>query len=143
MTTAAGSGIDGLCMVIQYAKDPQASAAFYGGLLGLRVKEVSPDWAEFELGAGPTLACTRSAKVPDPREAVRPWVVLSCPDVVGTWRRLLARGVRFLTPPVRVHGDATVTGLSADLEDPDGNRLSLLGTIPTKDMPPDGTFPPG
>ena len=69
-------------------------------------------------------------------------MVLRCADVVGTWRRLLARGVTFLTPPVRVSGDDTTTGLSADLEDPDGNRLSLLGWMPTKDLPPDGVFPP-
>lgn len=142
MTGEDGTGIDGLGMVIQYAADPRASAAFYGGLLGLRVKEVSDSWAEFELGGGVSIACTQSAKVPAAREAVRPWVVLRCADVVGTWRRLLARGVTFLTPPAKVYGDATTTGLSADLEDPDGNRLSLLGSIPTQAMPEDGTFAP-
>jgi len=143
MTGADRPGIDGLCMVIQYAKDPRASAVFYGDLLGLPAKEVSADWAEFDLGGGASIVCTRSARVPADREAVRPWVVLRCADVVGTWRRLLARGVTFLTPPVRVSGDDTTAGLSADLEDPDGNRLSLLGWIPTKDLPPDGVFPPG
>ena len=142
MTGPGNAGIDGLCMIIQYAKDPEASAAFYRDLLGLRAKEVSAGWAEFEVGGGVSIACTRTAKMPAAREAARPWVVLSCADVVGTWRRLLARGVTFLTPPVKVYGDETTTGLSADLEDPDGNRLSLLGSIPTKYLPADRTFAP-
>lgn len=141
MTSSSQPGIDGVCMVIQYARDPEASAAFYRDQLGLRAKEVSAGWAEFEAGGGVSIALTRGPAIPATREAARPWVVLACPDVVGTWKRLRARGVRFLTPPVRVYGDELTTGLSADLEDPDGNRLSLLGSIPTKELPADGSFP--
>lgn len=132
-----GSGenaIAGMSMVILYVKDPMTSLEFYGDRLGLPVKESSPGWLELDL-QGVTLALTTNPSLPTVRDPTRPWVVLRTDDIFRTYRTLQSRGVRFHSPPMRVFGDEITSGYSADLEDPDGNRLSILGTVPTKDIP--------
>jgi catechol 2,3-dioxygenase-like lactoylglutathione lyase family enzyme len=116
-------------LVILYVKDPVASAPFYRDLLGLPVKELSPHWAEFD--AGPiSLALHPHPAVPAKREATLPWVVFHVADVFATYARLKASGARFEKPPAEVCGDEKEAGMSADLEDPDGNRISLFSMVP-------------
>lgn len=125
-------------LVILYVKDPMRSAPFYRDLLGLPVKELSPHWAAFD--AGPvTLALHPHPNMPATREDVRSWFVFEVDDPFAEQARLSAKGVKFLRAPVEVCGDETMAGMSADLEDPDGNRLSLFGMMPRARVPKPAT----
>jgi predicted enzyme related to lactoylglutathione lyase len=117
-------------MVILYVKDTMAALPFYRDLLGMKVTEASPHWVELD-GGGVSLALHPHPQVPAKRDTAYPWVVFSVEDVRGTYEALRAKGAAFLAPPKAVCGDEVRTGLSADLEDPDGNRISLFGWVPT------------
>lgn len=129
MTTPADVRIDKMSIVIFYVRDTMASLPFYRDLLGMKVKEATPHWAELDCG-GTSLALHPHPNVPAKRDPAHPWVVFGVDDIRGTYRALLAKGVVFLTPPKEVHGDDKIKGLSADLADPDGNLISLYGTVP-------------
>jgi catechol 2,3-dioxygenase-like lactoylglutathione lyase family enzyme len=125
-------------LVILYVKDPMRSAPFYRDLLGLPVKELSPGWAAFD--AGPiTLALHPHPDMPATREDVRSWFVFEVADPFAEHARLSAKGVTFVRAPVEVCGDEKMVGMSADLEDPDGNRLSLFGMMPRSSLPRSAT----
>ena len=129
MKTTAALRINKLSMVILYVRDPMASLPFYRDVLGMTVKEASPHWAELECG-GTSLALHPHPSMPAKREDTLPWVVFHVDDVHGAYQALLEKGVKFLSPPKQVCGDETYAGLSADLTDPDGNRLSVFGMVP-------------
>jgi catechol 2,3-dioxygenase-like lactoylglutathione lyase family enzyme len=98
-----------ISMVILFVRDAMASLAFYRDVLGMTPLEASLHWVELEAGG------VHLAPVDDPR---------------AVYETMTARGVKFMGPPKEVVGDATSVGLSADLLDPDGNRLSLFGMVP-------------
>jgi extradiol dioxygenase family protein len=129
MKTTADVRIAKMAMVIVYSKDPMASLPFYRDLLGMRVQEASPHWVQLDCG-GVSLSIHVHPNIPATRDEAAPWVVFQVDDVRGTYEALVAKGVRFLEPPKQVCGDETMVGLSADLLDPDGNRLSLFGMVP-------------
>jgi catechol 2,3-dioxygenase-like lactoylglutathione lyase family enzyme len=118
-----------IAMVILYAKDPIQSLGFYRDVLGMKVKEESPEWVELD-GGGVSLALHKSERVPAKRVEHEPWVVFGVEDVRAAHEALQAKGVRFLRPLTKVCGDDTYSGLCGDFTDPDGNWLSIFGTVP-------------
>jgi predicted enzyme related to lactoylglutathione lyase len=129
-TTAAPQvHVSKLSMVILFARDPIASLAFYRDLLGMKVTEESPQWVQLEAG-GVAIALHAHPNIPAKRDGANPWIVFGVDDVRGTYEALKAKGATFLTEPKQVCGDETYVGLSADLHDPDGNQISLFGTVP-------------
>ena len=129
MKTPTAVRLDKMSLVIFYVHDPMASLPFYRDLLGMKVTEASPHWAQFECGAT-SLALHSHPNLPAKRDAANPWVVFQVDDIHGAYQALLDKGVKFISPPKKVCGDETYSGLSADLADPDGNLLSLYGTVP-------------
>lgn len=129
MKTAAEVKIDKLAMVILYVRDPMKSLAFYRDLLGMKVIEASPHWAELD-GGGAHVALHPHDAIPEKREPTSPWVVFSVEDVRGAYETLVAKGAKFMGPPKQVCGDEKTVGLSADLLDPDGNQISIFGYVP-------------
>jgi predicted enzyme related to lactoylglutathione lyase len=127
--TTADVRISKIAMVIVYSKDPMGSLPFYRDLLGMTVKEASPQWVELD-GGGVSLAIHEHPKMPANRDEAAPWVVFQVDDIRGTYEALKAKGAKFLGEPKQVCGDDTMVGLSADLLDPDGNRLSLFAMVP-------------
>ncbi len=91
--------------------------------------DASPQWVELDAG-GVHLALHPHDRIPEDRGPAYPWIVFRVDDVRGTYEALRAKGVAFLAPPQEVCGDETTVGLSADLKDPDGNLLSILGMVP-------------
>jgi lactoylglutathione lyase len=116
-----------LAMVILYARDPLRSLAFYRDVLGMTVKEESPEWVELD-GGGVSVALHASPR-PVERTETSPWVVFAVDDVRGAYDALAAKGVRFLKPLTQVCGDEAHRGLSGDFHDPDGNALSIFGMV--------------
>src|SRR6187399_1399452 len=90
-----------LGMMILYVRDPMASLPFYRDLLGMKVTEASPHWAELD-GGGVSLALHPHPSLPEKRDPTSPWVVFFVDDVWGTYQALLAKGVTFLCPPKKV-----------------------------------------
>ena len=121
--------LSNLSLVILYVKDPMASLVFYRDLLGMKVTEASPHWAQLDCGAV-SLALHPHPAIPAKRDAAHPWVVFGVDDIHGTYAALLAKGAKFMSAPTKVCGDETYSGLSADLADPDGNLLSIFGRVP-------------
>jgi lactoylglutathione lyase len=128
-TTTADVKISKIAMVIVYAKDPMASLAFYRDLLGMTVQEASPHWVQLD-GGGVSLAIHEHPKMPATRDDATPWVVFQVDDPRTAYEALKAKGAQFLGEPKQVCGDDTMIGLSADLLDPDGNRISLFAMVP-------------
>jgi catechol 2,3-dioxygenase-like lactoylglutathione lyase family enzyme len=114
-------------MVILYARDPQRSLGFYRDVLGMAVKESSPEWVELE-GGGVSIALHVSPK-PVERTDTSPWLVFAVDDVRAAYDALEAKGVKFLKPLTQVCGDEKSRGLAGDFHDPDGNALSIFGTV--------------
>lgn len=117
-----------ISLFILYARDVMKSLPFYRDLLGMKVVEASPHWVQLD-GGGVHLALHPHPAFPDKLGVAHPWVVFDVADVHGAYQALLAKGLKFTSPPKEVTSDATSVGLSADFEDPDGNRLSLFGTV--------------
>jgi len=128
-TTAPAVRLSKLSLVILYAKDPLASLAFYRDLLGMKVKEETPQWVELD-GGGCSLALHSHTAIPATRDAAMPWVVFEVDDIRGTYEALKAKGAKFSNAPTKVCGDDAWWGLSADLHDPDGNQISIFGKVP-------------
>lgn len=110
-----------------FVTDWERALAFYTDTLGMTVSYRSDDfgWAELDTGAA-RLALVRTA-TDDPEDAALVGrfvgVSLQVPDIAATHLRLAARGVTFTRPPTREPWGGTL----AELEDPDGNVLTLLG----------------
>jgi lactoylglutathione lyase len=121
-------------LVIGYTRDTARSVAFYRGVLGMRVVEESPQWAQFD-GGGVHLAMHVHPKLPAERGIAHPWIVFEVTDPHATYAALVAKGVVMKGPLQEVCGDETTVGLSGDFEDPDGNLLSILGNIPRSRLP--------
>lgn len=107
-------------------RDPDRSARFYGGLLGLRLVESSEFANVYEMG-GTQLRVTRVDSLTSAPYTVLGWRV---PDARATVARLEAAGVEFKRYDglhQDPHGIWTAPGgsLIAWFSDPDGNTLSL------------------
>lgn len=120
--------LEKMSLVILYAADVARSVRFYRDVLGLRVVEESPQWAQFD-GGGTHLAVHPHPKLPAERGVAHPWIVFDVADPHAAYAALVARGVAMKGPLQEVCGDEQRAGLSGDFEDPDGNLLSILGYV--------------
>lgn len=106
--------------VIVYVRDMKKAIAWYRDLLGLPLRFAEEWWAEFDT-EGATLALHPRAK--DESGGGRTGVSFSVLNVGATIDILRARGVKVTREPEKVGEGIRV----AEIEDPEGNRLSLAG----------------
>lgn len=105
--------------------DQQRAFAFYTQKLGFRVitdQPMGPDRRWIELGVGRTGAGLALFTPSGHEDRIGTFTGISfvTDDVEGTWRELVAKGVRFTQEPKR-----EPWGTSAVLVDPDGNQFVL------------------
>ena len=117
--------------VILYHKDMQAARAFYEGLMGLELREVTYDWfvgywisAKHEM----TLCISTSPEErrqwgADGKGVVIDFVV---PDVDEAYLDLISRGVQFVEPPT----DKPWGLRTASFLDPGGYTLTVTSYLP-------------
>ncbi len=117
-----------LLLVRVFVSDLERAVDFYTRVLGMPLSFRSDElgWAQLA-PAGADLALERAA--PDDPESAGlvgrfVGISLAVADIHATHRTLVARGVEFLTPPERMPWG----GVLAQLRDPDGNVLTLVGS---------------
>ncbi len=117
--------------VILSVRDVPRSTRFYRDLLGLPVRSEAPGWVEFDMGQMVLVIHPYPGMMPFNNSNAMPEVVFECRDVTGTYASLRAKGLHFSHPPVKVSQTSQGDGVSAEFRDPDGNRLSIYGIVPT------------
>ena len=114
--------------IILFSKDVEKATAFYRDKLGIPVRFFDKNWTELETN-GITLALHHSDEEVPFHHAALPDVVFSTEDVRATHAALKAAGVK-IHELKKVHDAGDAVGVSAEFHDPDGNRLSVYGTVP-------------
>ena len=92
---------------------------FYQDLLGLPVKFDFSDMGmiAFKVGENePAIILKDISKFPDSKPTI--WFIVT--NVQDEYKRLSAKGLKFLSSPFEIH-----TGMAVEFEDPSGNRLGL------------------
>jgi catechol 2,3-dioxygenase-like lactoylglutathione lyase family enzyme len=128
---SAFAAIRAVDYTVIFARDMAAMRAFYEGVLGFRlVRELTPDWIEYQVGPN-TLTLARptrtAADAPVPRGTaslqlafrMSPTEVDRCAD------ELVRRGIGLLEPPT----DQAWGHRTAFFRDPDGNLLEVYADI--------------
>lgn len=129
MSVKSGVKIKNLGYVIVYVKDIERGVAFYRDTLGMTVKLDDSGWVEFDTGAA-TFALHVDPKLTGSRSPGQPIPVFCVDDINQTYESLKKAGVKFENPPKQVcEAGPNQIGLSADFLDPDGNPLSIFGTV--------------
>jgi len=129
---AAPLSLKNIGYVILFARDVEKAAAFYSDALGVPVKMASPEWTE--LGTeGTTLALHRHDR-DVPRGEAQAEVVFNVEDVRAAHAALRKRDIACSDLKVVWEG-GPVVGVSSNFTDPDGNRLSIHGTVPKAQWP--------
>ena len=110
-----------------FVTDWPKACEFYGETLGLTQKfsDESMGWAEYDIG-GASLGVERVAS-DDAERAARVGrfvgMSLQVDDIDATYRTLQDKGVEFASPPQKQPWGGTL----AQMSDPDGNVITLLG----------------
>lgn len=114
-------------------RDVAAASRFYAEGLGLRVRNLSPTWAEVETG-GTKITLRTGASEAVMSTGYSPMLAFDVHDLDGAVQRLLRLGAR-LDGPIRypVHGKA------ASMRGPDGHMLSLYEKASSV-LPDDATY---
>jgi predicted enzyme related to lactoylglutathione lyase len=101
------------------SSDLKKGKAFYQDLLGLPVKFdfSSMGMVAFKVGDNePAIILKDTSKFSEAKPAI--WFVVD--SVREEYKRLSAKGLKFLSKPFAIH-----TGMAVEFEDPFGNRLGL------------------
>jgi len=108
---------------IYYVKDVEKSAKFYESSLSLKIKEITPTWAELEIAGGNSLCLhqTRDAKAPTQDRGILVMKVRGLKNIAQT----LSEKNGVLGEIHEVHPG----GISIDLRDPDNNLVSLYENL--------------
>ena len=114
-----------------FARDMAAMRRFYEDILGFPLlRELSPGWIEYRVGAN-TLALARPSRTapddptPSGSASLQLAFKVSAPDVDRCADELVRQGVELLEPPTdQVFGHRTVF-----FRDPDGNLLEVFADI--------------
>ncbi|MGO8806937.1 MAG: VOC family protein [Candidatus Bathyarchaeia archaeon] len=99
--------------------DLEKGKAFYQGVLGLRLKFDFSDMGmvAFKVGENePAIILKDTCKF----SAAKPTIWFVVDNVQEEYKRLGAKGLKFLSEPFEIH-----TGLAVEFEDPYGNRLGI------------------
>ena len=99
--------------------DLEKGKAFYQGVLGLSLKFDFSDMGmvAFKIGENePAIILKDTSKFP----AAKPTIWFVVESVQEEYKRLGAKGLKFLSEPFEIH-----TGLAVEFEDPYGNRLGI------------------
>jgi len=99
--------------------DLKKGKEFYQDLLGLQVKFdfSAMGMIAFKVGDNePAIILKDTSKFPETKPEI--WFVVD--SVQEEYKRLSARGLKFMSEPFEVH-----TGMAVEFEDPYGNRLGL------------------
>lgn len=129
MSTTSAIKLETLSYVIVHVKDTEQAKKFYANILGLRIKEDHPGWVEFQTGES-TLALHGNDDLSERGTPGRVINVFGVKDIHAAYEALKKAGVKFVKQPEQVcEIDAQTIGMSADFTDPDGNLLSIYGTI--------------
>lgn len=97
----------------------EKSKEFYRDILGFPLKFdfSNMGMVAFKVGDNePAIILKDTGKFPDAKPTI--WFVVD--NVREEYRRLSARGLKFLSEPFQIH-----TGMAVEFEDPSGNRLGL------------------
>jgi predicted enzyme related to lactoylglutathione lyase len=108
------------------SRDLKKGKAFYKDLLGLPVKFdfSSMGMVAFKVGVNePAIILKDTSKFPEAKPTI--WFVVD--SVQEEYKRLCAKGLKFLSEPFEIH-----TGMAVEFEDPFGNRLGLTDYSKTK-----------
>jgi predicted enzyme related to lactoylglutathione lyase len=101
------------------SNDLKKGKDFYQDLLGLSVKFDFSNMGmiAFKVGNNDTAIILKdTSKFPETKPTI--WFIVE--DVQEEYKRLKAKGLRFLSEPFPIH-----TGVAVEFEDPFGNRLGL------------------
>jgi predicted enzyme related to lactoylglutathione lyase len=101
------------------SRDLQKGKKFYQDMLGLPIKFDFSDMGMLAFKVGdnePAIILKDIAKFPETKPSI--WLVVD--SVQEEYRRLKAKGLKFLSAPFEIH-----TGMAVEFEDPFGNRLGL------------------
>ncbi len=121
-----------LNVVRVFVRDFERALDFYTNTLEmpLALRAEGFEWAQLDTGAAQlAIECTPpeddAAEEEEAEELIGRYVGVSLrvEDIDDTYRRLRDRGVEFVRAPTRMPWG----GVLADLRDPDGNVLTLLG----------------
>ncbi|MCA9803157.1 MAG: VOC family protein [Cyanobacteria bacterium HKST-UBA02] len=131
MSVKSKTRLSTLSYVILYVKDTARALEFYRDKLGMEVKLEDGGWIELETGSA-TLALHATDETIMEKHSTTPIVVFNVDNIKESYEELKKQGVKFDKEPHEVCSTPEFTGLSADFEDLDGNRLSIYGMIPKK-----------
>ena len=120
--------LDRVGLIILFVKDPVKSLKFYREKLGLTVRTQMKNWIELD-GGGVTLALHAHNDIPYQRSDAQPQIVFEVEDIHSINTALKEKGVKFTQELRKVHEGFGVTRWAAEFDDPDGNTLSILGTV--------------
>jgi len=111
-----------------FVTDWKRALEFYSATLGMPVAFANEDmgWAELAIDGGRLALERAQPDDPESRELVGRFVGVSLQvaDIAATYSELRGRGVEFVAPPEKQPWGGTL----AQLRDPDGNVLTLLGS---------------
>jgi predicted enzyme related to lactoylglutathione lyase len=111
------------------SSDLKKGKEFYQNMLGLLVKFDFSDMGmvAFKVGENEAAIILKdTAEFPETKPAI--WFVVD--DVQEEYKRLMAKGLQFLSAPFEIH-----TGMAVEFEDPYGNRLGLTDYTKTGSKP--------
>ena len=111
-----------------FVHDWERAFDFYANVLGLPVKFNEPalGWAEFDIG-GPSLGLERVQEGDEKASTLVGRFVgmsLQVDDIDSVYEELKEKGVEFAEPPTKQDWGGTL----AQLKDPEGNTITLLGS---------------
>ena len=108
------------------SSDLKKGKAFYQDLLGLPVKFDFSNMGMIAFKVGdnePAIILKDTSKFPDAKPTI--WFMVD--SVQQEYKRLSAKGLKFLSEPFEIH-----TGIAVEFEDPFGNRLGLTDYSKTR-----------
>ena len=108
--------------VTLWSQDMNNLLPFYRDVLGLKVADLTKDFAVFGEGDAPSLRLGTHSEVHGRNaDPARHMVAFDTDDISGDWKRLKAAGVEFIEDPKDYDGMRIAT-----LKDPEGNLIQLF-----------------
>lgn len=126
-TSSAGFGTHGVTQVAYTTSDLERSKAFYSEALGLDFLFETNDMAFYQIGST-RLMISEDENRPD--SANLAIVYLNSPDFQRDLEHIRQAGVTLVGPVEAVQSTTEGVLRLQQFEDPDGNMLAIMGTVP-------------